>query len=280
MKGSIVLLSATLLLLLSCRPTTPPAAQADWIFTGGQVVTMDEEFSTAEALAVKDGRILAVGTEAEVGAFKGPDTEAVDLSGRTVIPGLQDAHIHFLSLGHDITYEAELTFAMTAEEIVAEIAALKERMDPETGEWLIGNRWDQYKYPEMVTRWQLDEVAPENPVRLNRVYRGVAVNTLVFEMMGIRDEDPSTWPDWWLEDPADLTFEDKIFRAPRSLTINGQTHPERPDGTPAHRTPPIPSKPTSKAFAWGPWRCSHWVSPASWTRPPAWATTCKSTRRR
>jgi predicted amidohydrolase YtcJ len=223
MKGSIVLLSATLLLLLSCRPTTPPAAQADWIFTGGQVVTMDEEFSTAEALAVKDGRILAVGTEAEVGAFKGPDTEAVDLSGRTVIPGLQDSHIHFLSLGHDITYEAELTFAMTAEEIVAEIAALKERMDPETGEWLIGNRWDQYKYPEMVTRWQLDEVAPENPVRLNRVYRGVAVNTLVFEMMGIRDEDPSTWPDWWLEDPADLTFEDKIFRAPRSLTINGQT---------------------------------------------------------
>ncbi len=75
----------------------------------------------------------------------------------------------------------------------------------------------------MVTRWQLDEVAPENPVLLNRVYRGVAVNSLVFEMMGIDDEDPATWPAWWLEDPPDLTFEDRIFRAPRALTINGET---------------------------------------------------------
>ncbi|MBT8396070.1 MAG: amidohydrolase family protein, partial [Gemmatimonadetes bacterium] len=119
-------------------------------------------------------------------------------------------------------YEAELTFAMTAEEIVEEILALKDRLDAQPGDWLIGNRWDQYKYPEMVTRWQLDEVTPENPVMLNRVYRGVAVNSLVFEMMGIRDNDPSTWPSWWLEDPPDLTFEDKIFREPRMLTIDGQ----------------------------------------------------------
>ncbi len=223
MRGSFFLTSATVFLLLSCTPAPPPGMEADWIFTGGQIVTVDEGFSLAEALAVKGGRILAVGPEAEVAAFRGRGTEVVDLAGRTVIPGLQDSHIHFLSLGHDITYEAELTFAMTAEEIVAEMVALKERMDPEPGEWLIGNRWDQYKYPEMVTRWQLDEIAPENPVRLNRVYRGVAVNTLVFEMMGIDDEVPSTWPNWWLQDPENLTFEDKIFRAPRSLTIEGQT---------------------------------------------------------
>ena len=138
-------------------------------------------------------------------ALRGPNTEIFDLSDKTVIPGLQDSHIHFLSLGSDITYEAELTFAETAEEIVAEMVGLEERMDPELGEWLVGNRWDQYKYPEMVTRWQLDEVAPNNPILLNRVYRGVAVNTRVFEMMGIEDEVPSTWPAWWLEDPADFT---------------------------------------------------------------------------
>jgi predicted amidohydrolase YtcJ len=215
--------AALLLLLASCSSPVPPGAQADWIFSGGQVVTVDEDFSLAEALAVKDGKVLAVGTVDEVGRFHGPDTEVVDLAGRSVVPGLQDSHIHFLSLGHDITYEAELTFAMTAEEIIAEIVALKERLDPEPGEWLFGNRWDQYKYPEMVTRWQLDEVTPENPVMLNRVYRGVAVNSLVFEMMGIQDEDPSTWPSWWLEDPPNLTFEDRIFRAPRTLTIGGES---------------------------------------------------------
>ncbi len=223
MRRSPYLLFLSLPLLFSCSSSLPPGAQADWIFSGGQVVTVDETFSMAEALAVKDGRVLALGSEAEVAVFRGPGTQMVDLAGRTVIPGLQDSHIHFLSLGHDITYEAELTFAMTAEEVVAEVQALKERQEPEPGEWLIGNRWDQYKYPEMVTRWQLDEVAPENPVLLNRVYRGVAVNTLVFEMMGIQDEDPSTWPEWWLVDPPNLTFEDKIFRAPRTLTIGGES---------------------------------------------------------
>ncbi|MFC1662097.1 amidohydrolase [Gemmatimonadota bacterium] len=220
-KLGLAALSAGLL-AISCSPSVPPPAQADWIFTGGQVVTLDQDFSMAEAVAVKGGRIVAVGSAREVGTYQGPNTEVVHLEGRTVIPGLQDSHIHFLSLGNDITYEAEFTFAMTAEEIVAEIVALKERMDPAPGEWLIGNRWDQYKYPEMVTRWQLDEVTFENPVMLNRVYRGVAVNSLVFEMMGIVDEDPSTWPQWWLEDPPDLTFEDRIFRASRTLTIGGQ----------------------------------------------------------
>jgi predicted amidohydrolase YtcJ len=206
-----------------CTSSLPAGAQADWIFTGGQVVTVDPDFSIAVALAVKDGLMVAVGTVGEVEAFRGPGTRVVDLAGLAVIPGLQDSHIHFLSLGHDVNYEAELTFAMTAEEVVAEVVALMERLSPEPGEWIVGNRWDQYKYPEMVTRWQLDEVAPENPVMLNRVYRGVAVNTRAFEMMGISDEDPATWPGWWLEDPADLTFEDRIFRAPRALTIGGET---------------------------------------------------------
>ena len=144
-------LAATIIAVASCSPSN--SVEADLIFTGGQVVTVDEDFSIAEALAVKDGSIIAVGTSREVSALRGPNTEIFDLSGKTVIPGLQDSHIHFLSLGNDITYEAELTFAETAEEIVAEMVGLEERMDPDPGEWLVGSRWDQYKYPEMVTRW-------------------------------------------------------------------------------------------------------------------------------
>ena len=121
------------LILSSCTATAPPGAQADWIFTGGQVVTVDQDFSTAEALAVKNGTVLAVGSVADIASFEGPGTRTVDLAGRTVIPGLQDSHIHFLSLGHDITYEAELTFAMTAQDILDEIAALKARDNPAPG---------------------------------------------------------------------------------------------------------------------------------------------------
>jgi predicted amidohydrolase YtcJ len=214
---------AAVFFLSGCSSSSTSGVQADWIFTGGQVVTVDEDFSIQEAIAVRGGQILAVGSAEAIDSLRGPRTEVMDLAGRAVVPGLQDSHIHFLSLGHDITYEAELTFAMTAEEIVTEITDLEERLNPAPGDWLVGNRWDQYKYPEMVTRWMLDEVTPENPVRLNRVYRGVAVNTLVFEMMGIRDEDPGTWPAWWLEDPPDFTFEDRIFRAPRTLTIGGES---------------------------------------------------------
>ena len=75
---------------------------------------------------------------------------------------------------------------------------------------------------EMFTRWQLDEVAPENPVWLSRVYRGAAVNTAVFELMGIDDTKPGTWPNWWLRDPADFTFEDRILRRSRKLAIDGR----------------------------------------------------------
>lgn len=213
---------AALLLVLSagCAPDDP---SADLIFTNGQVVTADRDFTVAGALAVQGNRIVAVGDADAVGELEGPDTRVVDLEGRTVIPGLIDSHIHFLPLGRDVVGEAELGFAMSAEEILDEVADLEERLDPDPGDWLVGNRWDQYKYPRMVTRWELDEVAPDNPVYLNRVYRGVAVNTEVFRRMGIDDESPETWPDWWLEDPEDFTFEDRIFREPRQVVVDGET---------------------------------------------------------
>ncbi|MFQ5790040.1 MAG: hypothetical protein ACE5JI_06120, partial [Acidobacteriota bacterium] len=84
---------------------------ADLIFTNGKIVTVDQDFSLGEGLAIKDGRVIAVGTDEEVLAHRGKRTRVVDLEGRTVIPGLQDSHIHFLELGHDVSYQADLTFA-------------------------------------------------------------------------------------------------------------------------------------------------------------------------
>ena len=220
MRSPLLLALAALALPGATAVRAQPSA--DLILTNGAIVTVDSAFSVAEALAVKHGRIVAVGSAADVDAWRGATTRVMDLDGRTVIPGLQDSHIHFVGLGRDIQGEAELTFAMSAEDILDAVTELKERLRPAPGEWIIGNRWDQYKYPEMVTRWQLDSVAPEHPVRLDRVYRGVAVNTRALNLMGIYDDQPETWPDWWLEDPEDFTFEDRIFRAPRTIVIDGE----------------------------------------------------------
>ncbi|HSK10340.1 MAG TPA: amidohydrolase [Vicinamibacterales bacterium] len=221
-------LAGASLLALAGGSAVPSASSgwtphADWILAGGQVVTVDKAFTLARAVAIKDGRVIAVGSEASIDAHRGPATKVIDLKGRAVLPGLQDSHIHFLNLGRNIHEQADLTLARSAADILEAVSALKKRLDAKPGQWLLGERWDQYKYPEMVTRWQLDEVAPANPVRLDRTYRGVAVNSAVFRLMGIDDEKPATWPAWWEKDPADFTFEDKIYRAKRQVTIDGRT---------------------------------------------------------
>jgi predicted amidohydrolase YtcJ len=201
------------------QPWTP---HADTILMNGGIVTVDREFSIKQALAIKDGRIIATGSSAEVGAHRGPRTRVIDLQGRTVLPGLQDSHIHFRELGHQVTHDADFSLAKNAEEIVQSIRALIERRKLPAGEMVRGHRWDQYRYPQPFTRWQLDAVTPNNPARLDRTYRGVAVNTRYFERMGIHDNEPETWPAWWQNDPADFTLEDKIIRAERTLVIQGK----------------------------------------------------------
>ncbi len=219
MKSCSITFGLLLLAGVAAAQWTP---HADAILTNGSVVSVDDDFSIYEAVAIKDGRIIALGATDAVLTHRGDDTHVSDLEGRVVIPGLQDSHIHFLGLGHDVAYEVELSYAESAAEIVDAVRRVKKRRRLAPGEWLTGRRWDQYKYPEMVTRWQLDAVTPDNPVAIYRVYRGVAVNTETFRLMGIVDTEPETWPAWWLEDPENFTFEDKIYRAERSLVIDGR----------------------------------------------------------
>lgn len=202
------------------------AVTADRIIRNGQIVTVDDDFGIAEALAYRftpaGSEILAVGSDADVMAFQGPATEVTDLEGRVVIPGLIDSHLHFSLLGIEAEFEADLRRAMSVFDVVQGVAGLLEKRTPAAGEWLVGRGWDEYKYERPFTRWDLDAVTPDNPVVLNRVYRGTAINTAVFELMGIRDNDPSTWPAWWLEDPQGFTLDDKIFREKRTITVNGR----------------------------------------------------------
>ena len=89
-----------LLLTLSCA--APGEAPAELILRGGRIVTMDPTHGSVEALAARDGVILAVGTNAEIDALRGPDTHVIELDGRTATPGLTEGHGHFTGIGRSL----------------------------------------------------------------------------------------------------------------------------------------------------------------------------------
>ena len=219
---------ASLLGAAACQPGGSTATLApDRILHNGQIVTVDGDFSIAQAIAWRHGpagsEIMRVGSDEEVLALSGPDTRATDLEGRVVLPGLIDSHLHFSLLGIEAEFENDLRYAMSTDEIVGLIADLMQRLDPDPGEWVTSRGWDEHKYESPFTRWQLDEHTPDNPLWLGRVYRGLAVNSATFRLMGIDDSDSSTWPDWWLQDLDWFNYEDKVFREARTLTVDGET---------------------------------------------------------
>lgn len=175
------------------------------------------------AIAIKDGKIIAVTSSADIAKYKGAGTEVVDLGGKVVIPGLMDSHIHATGLGWDLTYGFELTYALTKEEIVEAIRQNILKHGWGAGDWVRGSRWDETKYPEMITRWDIDKVTTGGQyVRLGRIFLGAIVNTNVFNAMGIYDQDPSTWPNWWLENPPEWPLEDVVMRAPLYIESLGK----------------------------------------------------------
>lgn len=160
---------------------------ADLLLLNGRIVTVDEGFSIAEAVAVRDGVIQAVGSTSDLEALRGDETEVVDLGGRMVLPGLIDSHIHVVGTGQLISQINCRTPPMNS---IADIVAAveKEAAEAEPGDWIIGRGWDQAKLSEHrnPTRWDLDRVAPENPVWLTRTCGHIAVvNSVALELGGV-----------------------------------------------------------------------------------------------
>jgi predicted amidohydrolase YtcJ len=197
------------------------SAEPDTIITNASIVTMGPQ-ARADAIAIKGNRIVGVGSNAEIAALKGPATRMIDGSGKTIVPGLQDSHIHSANLGHDLKYTVELLRARSGAEVAKLLAEQKVRVNAQPGDWLVGARWDASQFKKLFTRWDIDAATPENPVYLS-AYRRLAINTATVKLMGITDDNPTTWPDWWLKDPTDFTAEDTIHRAPRKITVNGKT---------------------------------------------------------
>ena len=166
--------------------------KADTILTGGPIFKgLAEGF--AEALAVADGRILAVGTVSEIDALRGAKTRVIDLEGRSVVPGLIDAHLHLLNVGiamGEINLRTESGVGDVAE-ILRRVGEAARGARP--GEWILGRGYDhnelaEKRHPSVA---ELDRIAPDNPVYIERTCSHIAVaNSAALRLAGITPDTP------------------------------------------------------------------------------------------
>jgi predicted amidohydrolase YtcJ len=169
-------------------------APADLVLRGGKIVTVDKEFSIREAVAIKDGRFLAVGTERDVRPLIGPRTMVIDLAGRTVIPGLVDARIHAtaacVNWNSELHWQSTRTLADALNQISA-AAKLRPR-----GSWIVvGGGWvpTQFAERKFPTRADLDAAAPDHAVYIQYLNDGALLNSAGLAALKIdsRSADPS-----------------------------------------------------------------------------------------
>ena len=167
----------------------------DIVLKNARVYTVDPIYSTAEALAVLDGKFVAVGTNEDIENITGPGTRVIDADGKTVVPGFIDAHCHPLSLEGKNLLQVDCSSgnASSIEELVAALVERAEQMPP--GEWVLGARYDDTKLAEKrhPNRWDLDRVSTRHPVHIRHVsgHMGV-VNSKALELGGFgkNTEDP------------------------------------------------------------------------------------------
>jgi predicted amidohydrolase YtcJ len=162
--GAAVLAAPFGLLAQSAAPKAP----ADLIVTNARVYTADDARPLVEAFAVRDGRIAFVGSQREAAVLRGPNTRVVDAGGRTVIPGMVDAHAHFSGLAQTLR-SVDLTGTNSLAEVLARVVA-KSKSVP-AGTWITGRGWDQNDWgvTDFPTHDALTAALPDHPVLLERV---------------------------------------------------------------------------------------------------------------
>lgn len=188
------ILAAILLCSFQLSAYGAPCLDADLIVRGGHIVTMDSSGGIVAALAIRDGRILAAGTDAELSSCASARTKTIDLRGATVLPGLIDVHTHTMEWAEGILRDQlDLTYPKVRS--IADIVALVRERAAKTpkGQWISGAGWDDAKFTEhrYINRRDLDAVAPENPVYLDHVSGHlIAVNSAALKLAGITRDTP------------------------------------------------------------------------------------------
>lgn len=164
---------------------------ADLVLTNGIIATMDESVPSAEAIAIKDGTILFVGSSADAEYYAGDSTEVIDLEGKFVMPGFIESHAHFLGLGKSKQI-LDLRDAKNWDEVIALVAKACESARP--GEWILGRGWHQEKFDPAPfpnvngypVHEQLSKASPNNPVMLSHASgHAIFANKKAMDLAGI-----------------------------------------------------------------------------------------------
>lgn len=175
---------------LAKRGRRPHLKTADLIVHNGKVHTMRGRFVATEAVAIADGRVLATGRTKELRRFADRHTDWFDAGGGTVLPGINDSHLHLNGYGLSLPPFAIDVDTATIDELVARVADAVANADP--GAWIRGRDWNDNRLPRAPTKQDLDPVSPNNPVILTDFSNhAVAVNSVVLQLAGItRDTAP------------------------------------------------------------------------------------------
>jgi predicted amidohydrolase YtcJ len=176
----VVLASAVLL-----SPANAQVQSADLVFKNGNIYTVNDARPKAEAVAIKADRIIFVGSNRNVQRYVGAKTRVIDLNGKTMVPGMADAHHHLFGVGfREITLNLEGITSL--DEFLAKVKARVDQTP--SGAWVTGRGWIEtfWKPPVFPTRWDLDKVAPNNPVFLDRADgHGAVANSAALKIAGI-----------------------------------------------------------------------------------------------
>jgi predicted amidohydrolase YtcJ len=186
MRNFVQLIFLSGLLPLSAFGQRVPA---DLVLLNGKVFTADVAKPSAEAVAIRDGRIVAVGTSVEIETLVGTKTRQIDLRGRTVVPGFNDAHFHFMPdpKGFNLRFR---TNEPSWEETSAAIAQAIEQTP--AGTWIFGRVGRDVVLNEQVTRFALDRLAPDHPVLLRAYYgHGYILNSKAMPLLQIAEDEPN-----------------------------------------------------------------------------------------
>ncbi|MGH9390076.1 MAG: amidohydrolase family protein [Vicinamibacteria bacterium] len=177
-KNSRIVFALLGLSLAACGGPIPEVLVADTVLVNGNIITVDPEDAIVQAVAIKNGRILAVGTDAEIRKLAGEDTRVIDLAGRTATPGLLDAHCHFAWGGTDMLRVSDLSYPKV-NSINDVLGDVEKQVEGKTGgDWIEGRGWDEGKLEERryIYASDLDPLSQENPVWLTQTmgHYGVA----------------------------------------------------------------------------------------------------------
>jgi hypothetical protein len=188
MKRHFVLLAIFLACAAGAFAQTKPAA--DLIIRNAKVWTVDRAHPEAEAVAILGDRIVGVGSNQEIDAWRGPNTRVQDAAGKRLVPGFNDAHVHFTSGGQQLD-NVQLNDATSPQEFARRVAERAKKTPKD--EWILGGDWDETKWTpaQLPTKELIDPITPQTPAALDR-YDGhmILANSVALKLAGITAQTP------------------------------------------------------------------------------------------